>query len=452
MIIPILIAVVVAAASVVVLMLIRTIKKQGAGSSVDEKIKKKGKSSIIKEAERKLAHDPHNVAALENLGDVYYTDKNWEKTWDIYKTLYDISAVHTEINIAKSALRMGIAAFYTQKKQEALNALMISVKKDPDSYEANYFLGRALYENGTYDKALICFKKTKILRPETNDANEFIAFSLFKLQKYRESLPFLKKVLEEQPNNKEILFDMAVAMSETGMGDKALKVFMHLRPDPVFGAQSCIEAGRVHERSRDYAAAIQDYEIGMKLVGVPEQNALLIKYRCANCYIQNKDISKGLALLKQIQVLKSGYKDVDSLVIRYSELNQNKNLQVYLLSGTSDFVALCRRFMAAYRKDAFVKVEDVQVASECVEFICEVESSKWSAKELYRFYRTQTAIGDIYIRDFHSKIRDSKCDNGVCVTMGCFSESCHKFSEGRPIDLVEKDELCKILKKINLLG
>ena len=114
MIIPILIAVVVAAASVVVLMLIRSIKKQGAGSSVDEKIKKKGKSSIIKEAERKLAHDPHNVAALENLGDVYYTDKNWEKTWDIYKTLYDISAVHTEINIAKSALRMGIAAFYTQ--------------------------------------------------------------------------------------------------------------------------------------------------------------------------------------------------------------------------------------------------------------------------------------------------------------------------------------------------
>ena len=157
-------------------------------------------------------------------------------------------------------------------------------------------------------------------------------------------------------------------------------------------------------------------------------------------------------MLKQIQVLKSGYKDVDSLVIRYSELNQNKNLQVYLLAGTSDFVALCRRFMAAYRKDAFVKVEDVQVASECVEFICEVESSKWSAKELYRFYRTQTAIGDIYIRDFHSKIRDSKCDNGVCVTMGCFSESCHKFSEGRPIDLVEKDELCKILKKINLLG
>lgn len=452
MIIPILVAIVVAASLVVILMLVRSAKTAKKGENVDEKIKKKGKSSIIKDAEKKLSHDPHNVEALETLGDLYYADKNWEKTWAIYKTLYDISSVHTEISIPKTVLRMGVGAYYLQKDPDAVNALMLAVKKDPESYEANYYLGRALYDKGVYDKAIFCFKKTKIIKPNSNDANEFIAFSLFKLQKYRDSLPFLKRVLEEQPNNKEVLFDMAVAMSETGMSDKALKVFMHLRPDPVFGPQACIEAGRMHERTREFALAIQDYEIGMKLAAVPEQQALQIKYRCANCYIQNKDISKGLTILKQIQVVKSGYKDVDSLVTRYSELNQNKNLQVYLMAGTSDFVALCRRFMSVYHKDAFVKVEDVQVTSECVELIAEIESSKWSAKELYRFYRTQTVIGDIYIREFHSKIRDSKCDNGVCVTMGNFSESCHKFCEGRPIDLVEKDELSKVLKKINLLG
>ena len=31
------------------------------------------------------------------------------------------------------------------------------------------------------------------------------------------------------------------------------------------------------------------------------------------------------------------------------------------MSGTSDFVALCRKFISTYYKDAFVKVEDVQV-------------------------------------------------------------------------------------------
>ena len=49
-------------------------------------------------------------------------------------------------------------------------------------------------------------------------------------------------------------------------------------------------------------------------------------------------------------------------------------------------------------------------------------------------------------------MRDAKCDNGVCITMGSFSESAHKFTEGRPVDLVEKEQLSKILKKINMFS
>ena len=122
------------------------------------------------------------------------------------------------------------------------------------------------------------------------------------------------------------------------------------------------------------------------------------------------------------------------------------------MSGTSDFVALCRKFIATYYKDAFVKVEDVQVASESVEIVCEVETPKWEAKQMFRFYRTQNVIGDINIREFHGKLRDTKCDNGVCITMGNFSESAHKFIDGRPIDLIEKDDLVKILKRINMFS
>ena len=103
-----------------------------------------------------------------------------------------------------------------------------------------------------------------------------------------------------------------------------------------------------------------------------------------------------------------------------------------------------------YFKDAFVKIEDVAIAAENVEIICFVSSNKWQSKVMFRFYRSQTIIGDIYIREFHTKIRDTKCDNGYCVTLGTFSDSAHKYTEGRPIDLIEKDELSKILKKISL--
>ena len=452
MIISILIAVIIALLLVVGIVAIKGMKRNEEKKDVSQKIQKKGKSAILKEAERKLAHDPHNVSALELIGDLYYTEKNWEKVWTVYKTLYDISSAHPEIDIAKSTLRMGVAAFNLDKNDDAIGALMLSIKKDPNSLDCNLFLGKALMKANTFDKAVYCFKKAKVLQPENNEVNLLLGTALFKSQKFRDCLPFLKRVLDENPGNKEVLFQMAVAMTECGMGDKALKVFMHLRPDPDFGPQACLEAGKMHERVKDFVNAVKDYEIALRLPSVPEQIMLQIKYRLANTCIGMNDISKALVYLRQIQAVKPQYKDVDALVARYAELNQNKNLQTYLMSGTSDFVALCRKFISTYYKDAFVKVEDVQVASESVEIICEIETPKWEARQMFRFYRTQNVIGDINVRDFHSRLRDTKCDNGVCITMGNFSESAHKYIDGRPVDLIEKDELVKILKRINMFS
>ena len=452
MIFSILIAVIVALLLITIIFTVKGLKRKDEKKDVSQKIQKKGKSAILKEAEKKLAHDPHNVPSLELIGDLYYGEKDWEKVWNIYKTLYDISSAHPEVDIAKSALRMGVAAYNLGKNEDAISALMLSIKKDPNNFDCNLALGKALLKANSFEKAVYCFKKCKVIQPENSEVNLFLGTALFKSQKYRDCLPFLKRVLDENPGNKEILFDMAVAMTECGMGDKALKVFMHLRPDPEFGAQACLEAGKMHERVKDFANAVKDYEIALRLPNVQEQIMLQIKYRLANTCIGMNDISKALIYLRQIQAAKQGYKDVDALVARYAELNQNKNLQTYLMSGTSDFVALCRKFIATYYKDAFVKVEDVQVASESVEIICEVETSKWEAKQMFRFYRTQNVIGDINVRDFHSKLRDTKCDNGVCITMGNFSESAHKYIDGRPVDLIEKDELVKILKRINMFN
>lgn len=452
MIISILIAVIVALILISIGVAIKGMKRKEDTKDVSQKIQKKGKSAILKEAEKKLAHDPHNVSALEMIGDIYYSEKNWEKVWNVYKTLYDISTAHPEVDIAKSTLRMGVAAFYLEKNDDAISSLMLSIKKDPNNFDCNLYLGQALVKGNALDKAVYCFKKCKVIQPENNEVNQLLGSALFKSQKYRDCLPFLKRVLDENPGDKEILFEMAVAMTECGMGDKALKVFMHLRPDPEFGPQACLEAGKMHERVKDFQNAVKDYEIALKIQNIPEQILLQIKYRLANTCIAMNDISKALTYLRQIQAAKGQYKDVDTLISRYSELNQNKNLQTYLMSGTSDFVALCRKFISTYYKDAFVKVEDVQVASESVEIICDIETSKWEAKQIFRFYRTQNVIGDINVREFHGKLRDTKCDTGVCITMGSFSESAHKFIDGRPIDLIEKEELVKILKRINMFN
>ena len=448
----VLIAVIVAAVLVVFLMMSKIVAQKHRNSNLIEKVHKKGKSALVKEAEKKLVKDPHNIPALETIGEIYYQDKNWEKVWGVYKTLYDLSAAHIEIDVAKSTLRMGLSAFYQNRIEDAVNVLMVTIKKDPDNFEANLVLGKVLLQKNIIDKAAYCLKKAKTLMPENNEVNALLGKCLFKMQKYRESLQFIKQALEESPDNKELLYDMAVAMSECGLSEKALKVFIHLRPDPEFGPLSCLEAGKMHERVKDFQNAIKDYEIALRHQNMNEQLAIQIKYRLGNTYIAMNNISQGLVYLKQVQMMKAGYKDTDSLVSRYAELNQNKNLQIYLLSGTSDFVALCRKLISVFFKESFVKIEDIQVTSGFVEIVCNAENVKWESKQIFRFYRTQNIIGDLYIREFHGKIRDTKCDNGVCVTVGSFSESAHRFVEGRPLTLVEKDELTKMLKKITAMN
>ena len=452
MVFSVLIAVIVAAVLVVFLMMSKIVAQKHKNSSLIEKVHKKGKYALVKEAEKKLVKDPHNIPALETIGEIYYQDKNWEKVWGVYKTLYDLSAAHIEIDVAKSTLRMGLSAFYQNRIEDAVNVLMVTIKKDPDNFEANLVLGKVLLQKNIIDKAAYCLKKAKTLMPENNEVNALLGKCLFKMQKYRESLQFIKQALEESPDNKELLYDMAVAMSECGLSEKALKVFIHLRPDPEFGPLSCLEAGKMHERVKDFQNAIKDYEIALRHQNMNEQLAIQIKYRLGNTYIAMNNISQGLVYLKQVQMMKAGYKDTDSLVSRYAELNQNKNLQIYLLSGTSDFVALCRKLISVFFKESFVKIEDIQVTSGFVEIVCNAENVKWESKQIFRFYRTQNIIGDLYIREFHGKIRDTKCDNGVCVTVGSFSESAHRFVEGRPLTLVEKDELTKMLKKITAMN
>ena len=171
---------------------------------------------------------------------------------------------------------------------------------------------------------------------------------------------------------------------------------------------------------------------------------------CGLCLFAKNQISKGLMLLKAIRGVNASYKDVNALINRYQELSQNSNLQIYLSSGSSDFVTLCRKFIAAKYKNAHVKIQDINVGPLFTDILAEISTLKWDNVDIFRFFRTSGSTGEIYVREFHGHMQDIKADRGYCISAGTFSEECRKFTEGRPIDLIEKNELVKVLKVISI--
>ena len=423
---PILIAVIVVVGFIALLMVFSGSKgKSGKGS------KQKSRQVIIKDATRKLSQNPHNPDGLIPLANLYFQEQLWEKAYPLYETMLNIAVAHSEINLGQASLRQGICALKIGKNEEAFKGLLQARKINPDSFETNFYLGQAFINNKEVDKAIPLLRKALTINKEVPEIYKYLGIALYQNHNFKESLPYLKRALDITPDDKELLFSMADAMKEGGSGDRAIKVFMHLRPDPEFGARACLAAGMIHQNAKQHDKAVQDFEIGLKHINAPIEVITQIRYRLAHAYLETSDISHALICLRDIQSTVPNYKDVPALIARYQELNQNSNLHTYLISNNSDFIALCRKIVSVYFGKAYVKVLDINAMSDCTEVQTEIETAKWEDSVLFRFYRTTGSV------------------RGICFTAGTFTEEARKYIEGRPIDLTDKTGLIKILNRID---
>ena len=433
----------------VLVLLLTTLANKGKSKGKGKQQKVKNKAQIIKEANRRLARNPHDPIGLNMIGNVYFTSQIWDKAFSTYNELCKLGLKGGVNNMAECYLRAGICALQLNKLPEANQALLNAYKMDLSSFDTNYYLGQAMYKQEKYDKAFPLFKKAILAKPEATGVYFLLAQSLYKSKRYKDCLQFYKRALDEEAGNKEALFNMADAMFQEGKGDKAIKVFLHLRADPTYGPKSCLRAGAYHQKINDLTSAMQDYEIGLKHEKLPTDIQIEIEYNLARCCFEKKQMAQGLALLKSIRNKSQNYKDVNSLITRYQELSQNSNLQIYVAAGSSDFVTLCRKFILVKYKNSNVKIQNTEVDALYTDILADVFTTSWEDVVLFRFFRTTGTTGEIYVRDFHEHMADVNAERGFCISAGTFSEEAKKYIEGRPIDLIEKNELTKVLKHIS---
>ena len=418
---------------------------KGSGSSLTGK---KNKAAIIREATKRLSQNPNDIAALLMAGDIYFQDQDWEKTYASYAPLLDQIRGRAPSEQFEISLRYGISAMKTDRFTEAKKGFLAARNIDPNHFEVNYNLGYIYYTQKEYEKAVPFLRKSLVTQPDNVTALKYLGYTLQSLRKYQEALPCLKKVLDVQPDNKDALFAMGECFYEVGSNDQALKIFTHLRVSPGVGPRAALYAGLIRTRANQLDKAIEDFEIGLKHDNIPLDINNELRYNLANARIKTQDLQKALIQLKEIQTVSPGYKDVASLILRYQELNQNKNLHTYLMSGQSEFVGLCRKIVSRFFRNAKVKILDISVLATYTDIVAEIDSPKWADLVIFRFFRSQGAVGELVLREFHARIKEMKAGKGICMTAGTFTEEARRFTEGRPLDLFDKNRLNKVLNTI----
>ena len=427
------------------------VKSSAAGKSND-KYQGKSKTAVLKDANKRLASNPKDPSALMAIADLYFNDNNFGKAMKTYRMLVDLCAVNPDLDEYKINLHYGISAMEEKIYKEAYKSLMLARNTKPEDFQTNAYLGKIEFMMKKYDKAISYLLYALKIKTDHSESIKYLGMSYFKMKKYKEAVPRLNRAVSGHPDDKEALFALAISCNETGRVEHALKIFTHLRPDPVWGPKSALYSGTIHTKMRKLDKAVIDYEIGLKHENIPNEILLELKYRLAGVHSSEGRLDKALEVLKDITRIDPGYKDVQTQVRKYRELSSNKNLQVYLNAPATDFVSLCRNITNIVIKNTKVNIVDVSFTNaDYVDIVAEVKAQKWEDLILYRYVRTDGLVGQIMVRDLYEKLKEHHAGRGFCFSAGGFTESAEQWVEARLIDLISKDKLIQYLNKVETI-
>jgi tetratricopeptide (TPR) repeat protein len=424
-------------------------KKGGKEKSPGKK--NKNKEAVIKTAGKRLAQNPRDPEALSAMGEVYYEEESWDKAFKTYETLIELGGAAEGINEFEANLRYAQSATKLGLSNEAYKGFSAARAHRQDNFEVNYNLGVLEFQRKNYEKAIQLLQSARAMDPENPPTLRYLGHSFFRLKKAKEAMTFIRKAIELAPDDKESLYTLAECYYEANQTDQALKIFGHLRADPNLGASACLISGTINTEQRQYAKAIQDFEIGLKHENIKPDVLIDLRYKLANVYLKQNMIDKAMPLLREIQAFNPSYKVVPLLIGKYQELNANKNLQIFLMAPSADFVALCRKVVLTYFPRAKVKITNISVnKNEWADILAEIDTPKWSDVVMFRFIRSQGSVGELIVRDFHSHLKEVKAGKGICISVGVFSDEAKRYTEARLIDLIDKDKLSAILNTVDV--
>ncbi|MDR2404671.1 MAG: tetratricopeptide repeat protein [Spirochaetaceae bacterium] len=411
----------------------------------------KNEGAALKEANKRLAQNPRDPEALAIMGDKYFREGAWDQAFKVYQLLLESPGSNSGIDEFEANKRFGLAAMKLGLIDDAYRSFFAARTQKPDDFECNFNLGALEFQKKNYDKAIQLLQVARRLDPEHPPTLRYLGHAFFKTKKYKDAMAFIRKAIDLAPDDKESIYTLGECYYDANQTEQALKIFTHLRPDPVLGPNASLTSGTINMDLRQYDQAIEDFEIGLKHENIKPDVLIDLKYHLATVYLKKNEIPKALACLKDIQIQNPTYKDVSILIGKYGELNANKNLQIFLMAPSADFVALCRKIVMGYYQRAKIKITNISVnKNEWADILAEVDTPKWSDVVMFRFIRTQGAIGELIVRDFHSHLKEVKAGKGLCITVGNFSEEARRYTEARLIDLIEKDRLLAMLNSVDI--
>jgi tetratricopeptide (TPR) repeat protein len=423
-------------------------------ASVDNRrkrgIRARDRATLLREAGRRLEQNPRDPDALQTLAELYFQEQDYENARRYYQVLVEMCGSTPDLDEFEIMLRHAGCALRMNDFESAHRSLTIARTLNESSFEVNYQLGYLEFMQKNYAKAVAYLQKAGALDPEHVEIHRYLGQTLFRLRRYGEALPCLKRTLEYDPDDKESLFILGQTCFFLKQQEAALQIFSSLRADPTYGARATLFSGTIHLNTHSYQKAVADLQIGLRHPDTPVEVALELKYRLAAAHLALREVRSAIRLWREIREIQPDFRDVEENLRQYQELSANQSLQSFLLGARSEFVTLCRRIASLYFPRSQTRLVDVHIPQgEHIDILALVKVAQWEEHVLFRFVRSEGQVGELMLRELYTRLKELRAGRGVCLTAGEYTDSAKAFSEARPIDLVGKDDLIRLFRRLS---
>ncbi len=405
--------------------------------------------SAIKELKLLINKNSSDSKAHFLLGECYYLTGNMEWAMPEYKQVLKLRNFGQ--HYSEHAVRSRLAEIYLNygKAEEAQKEFLLMTKLQPNNYRNYYQIGKIFKDRGYMDSAYKYISKALSLNPKHVDSLFTAGEISYNQGRHSDCALAMTTLLKEKPDFTKAHYYLGMFQFNSKNLGQAIKEFELASRDPDFRLPALAQKGRALFESRSIESAIIELERAKRLIKKEDGVALAIRYYLSLCYENQRKLDKAIELWEEINRINPNYQDVADKLVNYDELRTDDKIKDLLTASDADFIEMCKNIVQFF---GFTVLDMNHKNSNIIDVIATESESKWrntrKIKRFIKFVRTNDIVGDSLVREVVDLMKENGASKSMLVISNKFSRQATDYATTRPIDLIDKDGMSKLLKRI----
>ncbi len=442
---------IVAALVIVVGLLVFIIKAVTSPKKVDSvrKLIKQGKNqAAAKLAKQLIAKDPKDYHAHYYLGKAYLADNRSELALMEYKTVNDNALFDATLPEVQFRKEFASLLMKYNQTEEAMKEYLLLTKMEPTNADNYFNAGKLSESQGRKDLALGFYKKCVAIDKKNAKAHASIGYILFLAKQMGEAKHELDLAISLNPEEYSCYYYLGKLLKEAKDYGGAVKVFEKAQRDSEFRQKALIEGSTCFMMANRLDRAVIDLQRAIELDKSGTNNdTLYARYFLAACYEKTRKIEKAIEQWDLIYKRNRSFRDVATKLSEYKDLQNNDAMKDYLTSSDAEFLELCKKAALNGLKLASQQADSKK--DHCRIVAIDAKDGDWrnmrKQSHLLLFYRNPEPLEDSAVRTALDDAKSSNCTKTYLINSSGFTRSAISFGENRPIELIGKERLEKLL-------